>query len=123
MKPTPLHAPLHAARHGSAGGYVAGLLLSVLLTLASYGTAMSGLVPRGAALAVIVALCVLQLVVQLVFFLHLGFSSDQRSSTGILVCTALLIAVVVAGSLWVSHNANQNMMPTQLSVERAITKD
>jgi cytochrome o ubiquinol oxidase operon protein cyoD len=123
MKPTPLHPPLHAARHGSLGGYVAGLVLSVLLTLASFGAVMSGLVPRGAMLAAIVALCVVQLIVQLAFFLHLGASREQRSHGGILVCTALLIAVVIAGSLWVAHNANANMMPTQMSVDSAITKD
>ena len=66
---------------------------------------------------------VAQLVVQLRYFLHLGSSADQRSNTGIFICTALLIAIIVAGSLWVIHNANVNMMPTQISVERALARD
>jgi cytochrome o ubiquinol oxidase operon protein cyoD len=123
MKPTPLHPPLHPASHGSLGGYVVGLLLSVMLTFASFGAVMSGMVPPVLALTAIVALCVFQLTVQLVFFLHLGFSRHQRSHSGIMVCTVFLIAIVVAGSLWVAHNANTNMMPTQMSVDGAISKD
>jgi cytochrome o ubiquinol oxidase operon protein cyoD len=123
MKPVQLHAPLHAARHGSLGGYTIGLALSLLLTLGSFAAVMTGLIPRGATLVVIVILCVAQLFVQLVFFLHLGASPDQRANTGIFVCTGLLIAVVVAGSLWVTHNANVNMMPTQMSAKRAISHD
>jgi cytochrome o ubiquinol oxidase operon protein cyoD len=38
-------------------------------------------------------------------------------------CTAFLIAIIVAGSLWVMHNANVNMMPTHMSVEQAISHE
>ncbi|MGR9580663.1 cytochrome o ubiquinol oxidase subunit IV, partial [Pandoraea sputorum] len=34
-----------------------------------------------------------------------------------------LIAIIVAGSLWVMHNANTNMMPTHMSIERAKLRD
>jgi len=62
-----------------------------------------------------VGLCVVQLVAQLVLFLHIGAGRSQRENTGIFLCTAFLIAIVVAGSLWVMHNANLNMMPMQMS--------
>lgn len=111
---------LHHA-HGSLKGYVIGMALSLVLTLASFGAVMADWVPRRYALATIVVLCVLQLIVQLVYFLHLGTARDQRSNVGIFVCTGLLIAVIVGLSLWVMHNANENMMPMQMSVETAIT--
>jgi len=120
MKPIPLHAPTRSFRHGSLGSYAAGLGLSLLLTAASFGVVMAGLLPHGAALAAIVGLAVLQLVVQLGFFLHLGGTHDRRSDTVIFGCTALLIAIVVAGSLWVTRNANANMMPTTVSPARAM---
>jgi cytochrome o ubiquinol oxidase operon protein cyoD len=122
MKPIQLHAPSRAFHHGNLTGYVIGLGVSLVLTLASFGTVMSGLVPHGAAMVLLVLLCVAQLLAQLVFFLHLGTAPDQRANTGIFACTALLIAIIVAGSLWVTHNANANMMPTHMSVERARTK-
>ena len=58
-------------------------------------------------------------IVQLVYFLHIGTAREPRQNTGIFLCTAFLIAIVVAGSLWVMHNANVNMMPTSMSMTRA----
>ena len=123
MKPIQLHAPSRTFHHGNLSGYVIGFGVSTLLTLASFGSVMTGLLPRGATMAVLVLLCVAQLLVQLVFFLHLGSAPDQRSNTGIFLCTALLIAIIVGGSLWVTHNANANMMPSQMSARRAPPKD
>jgi cytochrome o ubiquinol oxidase operon protein cyoD len=119
----PAHDTIHAASHGSLKSYVIGIVLSLLLTLASFGAVMTHVVPRGFGLATIVVLCVAQLVVQLVYFLHIGAARDQRANTGIFVCTAFLIAVIVGLSLWVMHNANQNMMPTHMSTERAMSRD
>ena len=122
MKPIQLHAPSRTFHHGNLSGYVIGFVTCIALTLASFGAVMTGLLPRGAVMGVLVLLCVVQLLVQLVFFLHLGSAPDQRSNTGIFICTALLIAVIVAGSLWVTRNANANMMPTNMSVQRALSK-
>ena len=122
MKPIQLHAPSRTFHHGNLTGYVIGFVVCIVLTLASFGAVMTGLLPRGAVMAVLVLLCLAQLVVQLVFFLHLGSAPDQRANTGIFVCTALLIAIVVAGSLWVTHNADANMMPGSMSVQRAFSK-
>ena len=115
--------PAGGTAHGSALSYTIGLLISVTMTAAAFGIVMSGALSSAATMAVIVALCVAQLLVQLAYFLHLGFGRSQRGNAGIFICTALLIAIVVAGSLWVMRNANLNMMPTDMSVERARAKD
>jgi cytochrome o ubiquinol oxidase operon protein cyoD len=113
----------HSSAHGSIGSYTVGLALSVVLTLASFGVVMTGVVPQHLRLAAIVLFCVAQLLVQLVYFLHLGTAKDQRDNTVVFVCTGLVIAIVVAGSLWVIHNANVNMMPTNMSPERAMSHE
>jgi cytochrome o ubiquinol oxidase operon protein cyoD len=100
-----------------------GVALSLILTLASFGVVMLHALPHRYGLSAIVVLGVVQLVVQLVFFLHIGGARDQQANTGVFACTAFLIAVIVGLSLWVMHNANQNMMPTHMSVERAMSKD
>ncbi len=123
MKPIQLNAPSRTFHHADLGGYVIGFGVCIVLTLASFGAVMTGLLPRGAVMGVLALLCVAQLLVQLVFFLHLGSARDQRDNTGIFACTALLIAIIVAGSLWVTHNANANMMPTHMSTQRAIARD
>ncbi|VVD90219.1 cytochrome o ubiquinol oxidase subunit IV [Pandoraea iniqua] len=125
---TSAHSPTsqtHAASaaHGGLRDYVIGFFLSLVLTFASFGAVMLGVVPRGMGLATIVVLCVAQLIVQLVYFLHIGAKRDQRQNSAIFLCTAGLIAIIVAGSLWVMHNANTNMMPTHMSIERAKLRD
>jgi cytochrome o ubiquinol oxidase operon protein cyoD len=109
----------HNSSHGSMKSYAVGLGLSVFLTLASFGAVMTGVIPHSWRLAAIVAFCVAQLVVQLVYFLHLGTAIDQRENTVVFICTGLIIVIVVAGSLWVMHNANVNMMPMTMSVDSA----
>lgn len=111
------------ATHGSLTTYTIGFLLSLALTALSFGAVMTGAIPRDMMLPAITALAVAQLLVQLGFFLHLGTAPEQRNNTVIFVLTALLIATVVSGSLWVIHNANINMMPTQMSVESARAKN
>jgi cytochrome o ubiquinol oxidase operon protein cyoD len=120
---SPSHAAADAASHGSIKSYTIGFALSLVLTLASFGVVMTGLVPHDMRMNFIVVLAVVQLLVQLVYFLHMGSSPDQRENTAIFICTGLLIVIVVAGSLWVMHNANVNMMPTHMSTERAMSHE
>lgn len=83
----------HSDSLGSVRSYTFGLLLSVVLTLASFGAVMTGIVPNHLRLPAIVVLCVAQLLVQLVYFLHLGSSKDQRENTIVFICTALIIPI------------------------------
>jgi cytochrome o ubiquinol oxidase operon protein cyoD len=113
----------HNASDGSLKSFITGFGLSFVLTVLSFGAVMSGFVPHEMILGAITVLAVVQLLVQLVFFLHLGAAPEQRNNTVIFVLTLLLIATIVAGSLWVMHNANVNMMPMQMTPERAMSKD
>jgi hypothetical protein len=47
-----------------------------------------------------------------------GFAMDHPGLV-VFIRTACLIVIVVAGSLWVMHNANVNMMPAGMSAEQA----
>jgi cytochrome o ubiquinol oxidase subunit IV len=116
------HTAAHASldTHGDMKSYAIGFALSMVLTAASFGTVMSGIVPHPWRLGSIVVLCVAQLLVQLAYFLHLGTAKIQAQNTAIFVCTGVLIAIVVAGSLWVMHNANINMMPGTMSTQDAL---
>jgi cytochrome o ubiquinol oxidase subunit IV len=117
------HSTSRGASHGTVKSYVVGFILSLGLTALSFGAVMNSTFPRDMILPAITLLAVVQLLVQLVYFLHLGTAPEQRNNTMIFILTGLLIATIVSGSLWVMHNANVNMMPTQLSPERARAKD
>jgi cytochrome o ubiquinol oxidase subunit IV len=123
MSVSSTHGAHGAAAHGSLATYTIGFLLCLGLTGLSFGAVMSGMLPHGWILPAIVALAVVQLVVQLVLFLHLGAAPEQRNNSVIFLLTAMLIAIIVSGSLWVMHNANANMMPMQMTPEHAIAAE
>lgn len=104
------HDDHDSAAHGTVKSYIVGFILSILLTLGSFGLLMVEGVPRGWIFPGIVVLCVVQLFVQLVFFLHMGTSKSQRDNLAAFIFAALIIAIIVVGSLWVLHNMNANMM-------------
>ncbi|HSZ51543.1 MAG TPA: cytochrome o ubiquinol oxidase subunit IV [Caulobacteraceae bacterium] len=112
----------HDFGHGDLKTYGWGFGLSLLLTALSFAAIMSGMIPRGMMFPAITVLAVVQLLTQVVFFLHLGTAPEQRSTITILVLTLLLIGVIVFLSLWVMHNANVNMMPTLMTPDQAMAR-
>ena len=107
--------------HGSLKSYIIGFALSLILTVLSFGCVMSGAVPQHLVVPGIVVFCVIQLLVQLVFFLHMGTAPEQRDNLSIGVFSLLIIAIVVVGSIWVMHNMNTHMMhPAMQSMSSSI---
>lgn len=86
---------------GSIASYTLGFLLSVLLTFGSFLVAPS-LGPF--ALFAIVSAALVQLFLQLVFFLHLGHEQGPQWNLGILVFTAIIIGILMGGTLWIMTN-------------------
>jgi cytochrome o ubiquinol oxidase subunit IV len=105
-----LHEDEAHVPHGSFGGYIAGFVLAVLLTAGSFGLAMSGMLPRQSAMFMLAVLALVQIVVHLVFFLHLNTSSGQRWNVMALCYTAIAAVILVGGTAWVMHNVSMNMM-------------
>lgn len=107
----------HGGSHGTLKSYLAGFGLSLALTLLSFGCVMTGMLPHDLVMPGLVVFCVAQLVVQLVFFLHLNTSRAERGNLAIMLSTLVILAIIVVGSLWVLHNMNANMMhPTSQMV-------
>jgi cytochrome o ubiquinol oxidase subunit IV len=97
-------------------GYVIGFMSSIVLTtiafllvnnhLTSHHSQFSHalLVPLLAGLALI------QFVVQMVFFLHLGTERRPRWKFLVFWFMLLVVLILVVGSLWIMDNLNYNMM-------------
>jgi len=95
--------------HGSVKEYVVGLILSIILTVIPFALVMNG--GSGAiTLLVIFACLVAQVLVQLVFFLHMNGSSEQTWNTVSGVFVVLILLIVVLGSVWVMWHLNHNML-------------
>ncbi|KAB8314465.1 cytochrome o ubiquinol oxidase subunit IV [Tolypothrix campylonemoides VB511288] len=99
--------------HASMRDYVVGFVLSVLLTAIPFALVM-GEVALGTPVlvAVILACAAAQVVVQMVYFLHMKPKSEGGWNLLALVFTGVLVVIVLAGSLWVMHHMNTNMMPS-----------
>lgn len=102
--------------------YVAGFVLSVILTLAAYFLISRGIVHNWPAIYAVVGLAVVQLVVQLVFFLHLGREEEPRWNLLVFDFTLIIVCIVVVGSLWIMNNLHYNMTPPK-DVERELIRD
>ncbi|MGL6152517.1 MAG: cytochrome o ubiquinol oxidase subunit IV [Aeromonas sobria] len=100
----------HGASHGSAKSYLIGFVLSVILTAIPFWMLMDGGFSHQTMLLGGVGMAVVQIFVHLIFFLHMNSSSEERWNLVALVFTVLIIAIVVAGSLWIMYNLNINMM-------------
>jgi len=88
--------------------YFVGFGLSIATTLLAYFFVVNELLPKEMLIYVVMAIAVVQLVVQLVFFLHLGRGNRWKVAT--FAFAAIVVLVVVVGSLWIMHNLDYNMM-------------
>ena len=94
---TPGHAP-------TARGYITGFVLALILTLIPFGIVAYGSLSEGMMLIVIAVAAVLQLVVHLRFFLHLDMSAEQRWNTISILFSALIMVVMVGGTMWLFYS-------------------
>lgn len=103
----------HDAGHGSVKSYLTGFALALVLTVVPFWLVMTGAAPASTLVPVIFAIGIVQVLVHLVFFLHINGSSagDNRWNLMALLLTALIAAIVVIGSIWVIYQSNLNMMP------------
>ena len=98
------------ASHGNTKQYTIGVILSVILTVIPFGMVMAGGFGRGIVMAVIAITAVAQVLVQLVYFLHMNSSSEQRWNVIAFIYTVLCIAVLLVGSVWIMNYLHYNMM-------------
>ncbi|GGA87283.1 cytochrome o ubiquinol oxidase subunit IV [Brucella endophytica] len=98
--------------HGTFKGYMTGFLLSVILTAIPFWLVMSGVTDSKALTAVLVmGLGAIQIVVHMIFFLHMNPRSEGGWTIMALIFTLVFVGILLAGSLWVMHHLNYNMMP------------
>lgn len=104
----------HAEHHGggSRASYLIGFGLSVILTTIPFWLVMTGALGdkqlTGLAITVLAAI---QIVVHMVYFLHMNTRSEGGWTMMALIFTIIMVVIGLTGSLWVMHHLNVNMMP------------
>ncbi|NNM81982.1 MAG: cytochrome o ubiquinol oxidase subunit IV [Burkholderiales bacterium] len=92
-----------------AGKYAAGFLLSLLLTGISFWVVTSHSHFREFAVIILFASALLQIVVHLHVFLHVDSSPDSSWNLFSLLFTALIIFLMIAGTIWIMYNLGERL--------------
>jgi cytochrome o ubiquinol oxidase operon protein cyoD len=105
------HSHGHEAGHGTFKSYVTGFVLSVILTAIPFWLVMADVFDSKVVTAsLIMILGAIQIVVHMIYFLHMNRRSEGGWTMMALIFTIVIVFIALAGSLWVMHHLNANMM-------------
>ncbi|QZA58770.1 cytochrome o ubiquinol oxidase subunit IV [Candidatus Rhabdochlamydia porcellionis] len=91
--------------------YLIGFLLSILLTLVAYFIVVEHVFSSGILVSTIIGLGVVQMFIQLLFFLHLGQEPKPYWNSLLFLFMLTILVILVIGSLWIMENLKYNVMP------------
>ena len=97
--------------HATRKGYVIGFALSVVLTAIPFWLVMAKVLPASLTAPIILAFAGVQMIVHMVYFLHMNAKVEGGWSLLALLFTGALVVILLSGSIWVMYNMNANMMP------------
>jgi cytochrome o ubiquinol oxidase operon protein cyoD len=121
------HADIHQAGHGhddhhegdaphsTLKGYLIGFVLAVILTAIPFWLVMKGGTGSSSTTGLIVlAFAAVQIVVHMIYFLHMNTKSEGGWNMLALIFTLVLVVIAMTGSIWVMYHLDHNMMPSMM---------
>lgn len=105
------HGEVHG--HGSFKDYVTGFVLSVILTAIPFWLVMADVIGDKLITGIVIlGFAIVQIVVHMIYFLHMNTKSEGGWTFLALIFTVTIVVITLCGSIWVMHHLNTNMMPT-----------
>lgn len=101
---------LHHGWNTSNKPVAIGFLVSLICTLGAYFVVANPVLRPTLYLTVAAVLGVLQTVFQVVYFFHLGLESKPRWNLMMFLFMALVVFLIVGGSIWIMYNLNYYAM-------------
>ena len=105
------HGQADIGYHATLRGYATGFGLSVVLTAIPFWLVMARVLPPAMTAFVILGFAAVQMLVHMVYFLHMNAKVEGGWSMLALLFTAAVVVIMLAGSIWVMFHLNANMMP------------
>lgn len=111
---------LNLSEKKMVASYLVGFGLSLGITIIAFAVTVlqveSGMraYPKDLLVIGLTVLAIAQLVVQLLFFFHLGKESRPRLNTTSFLFMLMVVGIIAFGSLWIMYNLNYNMMPHEV---------
>jgi cytochrome o ubiquinol oxidase subunit IV len=87
--------------HGSTKSYVIGFIFSLVLTAIPLMLVLNHSLTVGPMLFAIIAMAVVQMFIQLFFFMHVREGEKPKFNVMALILGAVFVITIVAGSVWV----------------------
>ena len=101
-----------AGPHSTFSGYMVGFVLSIILTAIPFWLVMAKVIAdRNTAVLVLGGFAVVQILVHMVYFLHMNGKVEGGWTLLSTIFTVVFVAIAIAGTLWVMFHMNANMMP------------
>jgi cytochrome o ubiquinol oxidase operon protein cyoD len=106
----------HGTGHsGSLKDYLTGFVLAVILTAIPFWLVMGKSFHSSTTTAVVIlGFAAVQMVVHMVYFLHMNTRAEGGWTLLALLFTIMLVVIALSGSLWVMYHLNHNMMPASM---------
>ena len=102
----------HDDLHVTMGDYVKGFILAVILTAIPFYLVMNNVITdRSTAVAVLGLFAIVQVLVHMVYFLHMNGKIQGGWTMLSTIFTVIFLAIAISGTLWVMFHMNANMMP------------
>jgi cytochrome o ubiquinol oxidase operon protein cyoD len=108
----------HNAHPLSLTKYIVGFLSSITLTLAAYLLVTHGGTSKPLLVGILATLAVVQFIVQMVLFLHVGDERRPRWKLMIMFLMLGVVLILVGGSIWIMNNLNYHMMDSPQQVQK-----
>ena len=106
------HGDHDVGPHSSLREYAIGFVLSVILTAIPFWLVMAKVIAdRNTAVLVLGGFAVVQVLVHMVYFLHMNGKVESGWTLLSTIFTVVFVAITIAGTLWVMFHMNANMMP------------
>lgn len=99
-----------SAGHGTTKQYVVGFILSIILTIIPFYMVMSGDFSKSVNILVISVTALAQVLIQLIFFLHMNGSEEKKWDVISFLYTILTVIILLVGSVWIMNYLHFNMM-------------
>lgn len=106
-----------STKNSTAKSYIFGFLYSVILTLTAYHLVVNDIFLGWTLAFSILALAVIQLAVQLFYFLHFNQDKKPRWNMITFFFAVMVVLIVVLGSIWIMVNLNYNHSHSKTSDE------
>jgi cytochrome o ubiquinol oxidase subunit IV len=89
---------------------IVGFVLSLICTIAAYLIVADNFLRPYMFLVAVAVLGFVQTIIQLIFFFHLGIEEKPRWNFLLFLFMALVVVLVIGGSIWIMDNLNKYTM-------------